>query len=702
VLVIGLVVELAFNATMPLAFKYLIDEAIPERDGRLLWIVLTVMAAAVLMAGAAAIGRDYLYARLGSSVMNDLRLRMFEHLQRLSAGYYGDQKVGDVTARFSTDLAAVRSAVVYAVPETVLGGLGIVVYSGVLLFLEPVLAVVTILGFPLLLIGPHVLGGRAERESREVGDEEARMGSTVQEAVEASALIRAYGLADTKVKAFREELDSLYGHSFRFNLLSYLVERTPNVSFLILQVAIVAVGSVMAFRGSLEIGSLVAFNTIVLSLSVSITGLTRIMPLLLEASGGIERISELLSETPGVDDAPSAAAVSAFGRAIEFRDVSFSYAGDRRQLDGVTFTIEAGTRVAFVGSSGSGKSTVLTLLLRFFDPQEGMITLDGTDIRDVSQESLRRLMGIVFQDSLLFDTTIGENIRMGRLDATAADIREAAEAAELTELLEELPDGYDTIVGERGGHLSGGQRQRVALARALVRDPAILVLDEATSALDPATEAAVDATIDRIARGRTVVSVSHRLASVVTSDRIVVLHEGHLVEQGSHEQLLEAAGVYHELWTKQQGVVMSEDGRFASVTTDHLRRVTAFARLSDDVVATLARLFITEHHPEGRVVIYEGDTVADTFYVIARGKVAVTRQHGGAPVDLAVRSDGDYFGEVALVMHVPRTATVTALTPCVLLSLRRDDFLRLLESEPDLRRQIAEVIAEQRATTVDV
>lgn len=699
VLVFGLVVELAFNATMPLAFKYLIDEAIPERDGRLMWIVLSIMAVGVVVAGTAAVGRDYLYAKLGSSVMNDLRLRMFEQLQRLSASYYSRQKVGDIMARFSTDLAAVRSAVVYAVPETVLGVLGIVLYSAVLFFLEPALALIAIVGFPLLLIGPRILGSKADVESFRVREQEAKLGSAVQESVGANAVIRAFDLADAQVDDYRRQLATFHGHSFRFSLLSYLVERTPNVAFLVLQMAILAYGSVMAFRSRLEIGSLVAFNTIVLSLSVSITGLTRIMPLLLEASGGIKRISQLLEETPAVRDDPAAADALTFARSIDFRDVSFSYGGGTNQLDGASFSIERGTRVAFVGSSGSGKSTVLTLLLRFFDPQEGQITLDGVDIRLLTQRSWRGLLGVVFQESLLFDATIGENIRMGRMDASADDIQAAADRAELTPLIDRLPEGYGTSVGERGGRLSGGQRQRVAIARALVRDPAILLLDEATSALDPATEAAVDATIERIAEGRTVITVSHRLASVVRCDRIVVMHEGKLVEQGTHEELLAMTGIYCELWTKQQGVVVSDDGRFARVTVNYLRSVSAFSRLSDVVLADLTRLFVTEHYSEDRVVIEEGDTVADKFYVIARGKVGVTKTTGdGEPVSLAVRSDGDHFGEVALVMDVPRTATVTTTTPCVLLSLRRDDFLHLLETEPELRREIAEIVAARSAS----
>ncbi|HEX7275739.1 MAG TPA: ABC transporter transmembrane domain-containing protein [Acidimicrobiales bacterium] len=699
-LVAGLVVELLFTTAMPLAFKYLIDDAIPNRDRGLLWTVLGVMAGAVLLAGFTAMGRDYLYAKLGSNVMNDLRLRMFEHLQRLSAGYYARQQIGDILARFSTDLAAVRNAVVLAIPETVLGFLGVVVYSAVLLYLEPALAIVAILGLPTLLIGPRLLSARAEREGLRVRDQEAAITSTVQEAVSTSGVIRAFGLADSRVQAFRSELDVLHRRSVRFNLLSYLVERTPNIAFLLLQVAVMAVGALMAFRGRLEIGSLVAFNAIVLSLSGAITSLTRIMPLLLEASGGVQRIATLLDETPSVADGPGAQDLTGFEERITFEDVTFSYAGGKNQLENVSFQIERGMKVAFVGGSGSGKSTVLTLVQRFYDPQQGAVRFDGHDVRTVSQQSLRRLFGVVFQESLLFNTTVAENIRTGKLDATDEQVKAAAAAAELVEVVDGLPDGYDTLVGERGGRLSGGQRQRVAIARALARDPAILLLDEATSALDPATEASVDATLKRVGRDRTVVAVSHRLASVVDYDRIFVMSDGRLVEYGTHPELLARGGVYHQLWRKQQGVSLSDDGRLATVTAEYLRSVPGFGKLAPEVISTLSRRFVTEHYPEDRAVIHEGDTPADKFYVIVRGKVAVTKAaEDGTPRQLAVRGDGDYFGEIALVRDVPRIATVTTLTPCVLLSLRRDDFLVLLQTEPVLRQEIAALVAARTAET---
>jgi ATP-binding cassette subfamily B protein len=298
----------------------------------------------------------------------------------------------------------------------------------------------------------------------------------------------------------------------------------------------------------------------------------------------------------------------------------------------------------------------------------------------VTQESLRAQIGVVFQESFLFDTTIRENIRLGRPAATDAEVEAAARSAELDEFVSSLPQGYETMVGERGGRLSGGQRQRIAIARAIIRDPSILILDEATSALDPATEAALNATLARLAVGRTTVAVTHRLAAARDADVLVVLDHGRIVETGTHDELLAARGLYRELWDRQSGFVLRDDGDTARVTPERLGRVPILAGLDEQLLRDAAELFTTEHIPAGRVVVVEGDP-GDDFYLVVRGRLAVT--HGGTKV--AVLEDGDYFGEIALLRRVPRTATVTSEVPSVLLSLAHEHFDALLERAPGVR-----------------
>jgi ATP-binding cassette subfamily B protein len=378
--------------------------------------------------------------------------------------------------------------------------------------------------------------------------------------------------------------------------------------------------------------------------------------------------------------------------------VSFSYTGEHKNLDNVSFTIRRGAQVAIVGGSGSGKSTALGLIARFYDPDAGKVTIDGRDLRTGTLASLRGQMGVVFQESFLFNTTIRENIRHGRPDASDAEVEAAARAAEIHDLVVSLPDGYDTIVGERGGRLSGGQRQRVAIARAIVRDPALLLLDEATSALDPTTEAAVNGTLERLGRARTVVSVTHRLASTVGADQILVFERGRLVEQGTSSELLAHGGMYKRLWDKQQGLVISEDGARAGIEPERLRVVPVLAKLEDVMLAKLAKMFLSERVSEDRKVIREGDTTVDKFYIIARGKVAVLkRQPDGTDVQVATLQDGDHFGEVALIKDAPRNATIRTLTPCIFLTLQRRQFMELIQSDPRLRSQFT-TVSELRGT----
>ena len=697
-LLIGLLIDLAWAVLFGMSFQYVVDEAIAKKDETLLWNVLIGLFAAALIAAIAAIGRDYLYARVGTSVMNDLRQRMFDHLQKLSAGFYSKVQIGDVMSRFSTDLAAVQNAVILAIPETILGTLGLLTISTLLFIFSWQLALVTVLGLPLAMLGPRFLGPRAERDSYLVRHEEAKIASTVQENVSAQPVIRAFGLAPLQLGAFRSQLKGFYKISLRFNVLAYLVERTPNLSFLLLQIAVFGFGAVKCFRGELSLGSLIAFNVLIGYLSAYVTSLTRVMPPLLLAAGGVQRIQELLDTQPQVADAPGTAALPPLKDSLVFDAVSFSYTGEHKNLDRVSFTIPSGAQVAIVGGSGSGKSTALGLIARFYDPDSGQVTLDGRDLRSGTLTSLRGQMGVVFQESFLFNTTIRENIRHGRPEASDEQVEAAARAAEIHDLVVSLPDGYNTIVGERGGRLSGGQRQRVAIARAIVRDPAILLLDEATSALDPTTEAAVNSTLERLGRQRTVISVTHRLASTVHADKILVFERGRLVEQGTSSELLAQGGMYKRLWDKQQGLVISEDGARAGIEPERLRVVPVLSKLEDPMLEKLAKMFLSERVSEDRKVIREGDTTVDKFYIIARGKVAVLkRQPDGTDVQVATLQDGDHFGEVALLKDAPRNATIRTLTPCIFLTLQRRQFMELIQSDPRLRSQFT-TVSELRGT----
>jgi ATP-binding cassette subfamily B protein len=378
--------------------------------------------------------------------------------------------------------------------------------------------------------------------------------------------------------------------------------------------------------------------------------------------------------------------------------VDFGYTGGRKVLERISFDVKRGWSVAFVGPSGCGKSTILNLVQRFYDPDLGEVQFDGQDIRNVKQEDVHRQISTVFQENFLFNTSIRENIRMGKLDATDDEIVCAARMADAHDFIMGLKHGYDTSAGDQGGSLSGGQRQRIAIARAIVRNPAILLLDEATSALDPATEESIWKTIENLRGNRTILSVTHRLAPIRGFDHIYVLDKGRLVESGRHEDLLGSRNLYARLWEKQSGFQINEEG-FATVTLERLRKIPILDMLSDRQLSAVSRFLVSEKVSEGREIVRQDDA-GDKFYIIVRGKVAVKRCDGaGNETTVATLMDGDYFGEISLIKNVPRTASVISETPCTLLTLTRDHFHALLDDSPELKQRLNDDLMKRLLST---
>jgi ATP-binding cassette subfamily B protein len=548
---LGLVLEAAFTAAVPLAFRELIDRAIVPRDTELLTTLLTLLTIGVVLVAAAGLARDYLYARLCSKMLRDLRVEMLDHVHRLSPGDAGADDNAAIAAHFSTDLSAIEHAIVSAVPWAFLPALDVAIGTALLFALEWRLALVAALVFPLALVGPRFVAPRASRASYERKNRESDVLRDVQENLASRQIVRAFGLEQWMRARFTRRVDDLVSISTRTGFLGALVERSAGIGILLLQVIVLGIGALMAFDGRLTIGTLVSFQSLFMTVSWSLSYVTQYVPQLVLAAGGLQRIEELLAVQPQVTDVPGAEPLRGFANEIRFEQVVYGFAGRPPIVDGLNLSLREGERVAIVGPIGAGKSTVLRLLARFADPIGGRISIDGRDLRQLTQESLRRQIGVVFQNSLLIDDSIRENIRLGKLDATDSEIEAVASLVGLHRLLELLPQGYDTMVGARGEQLSGGQRQLVAIARAVMRDPAILLFDEPTSALDAESERLVRFAIELVSRGRTVIIVTHSLSLATDADRVFVLSDGRLVEQGSHRELLAPGTLYSRLWNQR-------------------------------------------------------------------------------------------------------------------------------------------------------
>ena len=580
-----MLLSLAFTSAFPFVSRNLFDSAIPSGDFGEVFSLLVILAIAFTVSLVAGLRQTYQSAWVSGAVVRDLRSEMFDKLQRLPATWYGRYDQGDVLSRLFSDVGAVQSGLSDTIGQGIYQALTLVVSTVIMLTINLPLGIVVLVGTPLVAIVYKSMAQGAQTRSLAVREESSALMNTAAENYAAIPVVKMFGLGRREVARFDRASDRTFSAQRRMTLFGGFFGLSVNMIVTLLRLGVLGYGAWLILEDRFTLGGLVAFLAIMGEVISPVTVLTTLGQDIQSAMGALVRINEVLeADTEPSDESDKT--LSRLERGIRLAGLGFSYTPARRALDGIEATIPAGSKVAFVGPSGSGKSTVLRLLMRMYEPEEGSIQLDGVDVRTASMSSLRDQVGVVFQDPFLFNTTIRENIALGKTGATDAEVEAAAAAAEIDQFVDSFPRGYDTLVGERGGNLSGGQRQRVSIARALIRDPRILLLDEATSALDSATERQINETLSKIGGERTVVSITHRLTSIADYYMIFVIVDGQLEEQGTHDELVTLGGTYAHLWAEQTGAPIAEAAPFDAEAA--LARVVLFRDLEPDALEDVA------------------------------------------------------------------------------------------------------------------
>lgn len=555
-------IVLIFAATLlmlpaPWILKLIIDKALPEKNPRLLAELLACFTGFFLVRAWLTLVRNRILQFAAMRLVCDIRIKLFAHLQNLSLRYSDTNQTGRTVARISQDTGEVYGLTNNFLITVISDSITVVGVTGFLYWINWKLALAVTAVLPFFVVNYLYHRKRMKAESRVHRDNWDQVMGFLNERVAAARVVKSFVKEQSEIQSFAGGINADYFNFSKIVLRNTKLGVVADVLGSIGALIVLGYGGWMVMRGAMDIGTLVAFNAYITFIFPPIVRFADLNTIFQRANTSLENIFAMLDTKPEVADAPSAPALPVLRGDVEFRDVCFDYdleppgKGRPRTLSNVSFTVPAGKIVAIVGPSGSGKSTIINLIARFYDVASGAILMDGHDIRTVTTDSLRRQIGIVLQESVLFSGTLEDNIKYGRPDATREQIMDAAVAANAHDFITALPDGYATVVGERGSKLSGGQRQRLAIARAILKDPRILIFDEATSALDTQSERLIQQAMDRLMKNRTSFIIAHRLSTIQQADMILVMDQGRLAETGTHAELLTKGGLYAQLHALQ-------------------------------------------------------------------------------------------------------------------------------------------------------
>jgi len=511
-----------------------------------------VMVVVIAMVGAlASYVANYYTESVGQWVANDLRMRTYHHLERLSLGYFDSHQTGALLSTITTDIQTIQGFASSSTLSIVVDLLTILGMLGIMFWLNWDFTLIVVAVTPFMLVMASRFKNVVKKATHEVRTQQSNMVAVVQQGLESIRVVKAFGRQDLEQEELGKVSRATLDAALKARRVKALLSPMIAIIVSICTAIVLWRGSSLILAGTMTAGALIVFLSYLTQFFKPVKDLATITNQIAQTAVGVERVRGILDADIIIPEFPDALDPQAFRGEIEFNDVAFAYASDAPVLQRVSFTIKPGQMVGIVGATGGGKSTIVSLIPRFYDPTAGTVKIDGVDIRQYKLQAMRNQIGYVLQETVLFRGTIRDNIAYGRAGATQDEILEAAKLANADEFIARMPHGYDTLVGDRGETLSGGQRQRIGIARAIIRNNPILILDEPTAALDTESERAVIEALDRLMRGRTVITIAHRLSTIRNCDKILVLKDGVVAEEGTHDELLALGGVYADLYRAQ-------------------------------------------------------------------------------------------------------------------------------------------------------
>lgn len=539
------------NLYLPWIIKDMVDKVLSEKDAFMLNVIAVSIIVIFIFRGIFYYGQNYLMNWVGQRVVIDIRGEVFRKLQRLSMSFYDKNKTGTIMSYVTNDVSALQGAMIENTIELVTEGFILLGSVCAMVYLDWKLTLFTFCTFPVVLWFMNFFGKKIRRSGGQIQEAAADITSVLQESISSARVVKSFVREKYEIERFDKE--NMANFTANMRNARYMATLTPTIE-LVAALGVTLIlwyGGHNVIDGETTAGSLIAFLVYAVNISNPIKRITRVIGNIQRALAAAQRVFNVLDLPEEVQDLPDARVLPAVTGNVSFEHVTFSYNEGDEIIHDLSFTVKPGQAVGLVGPSGAGKSTIASLLPRFYNCDSGTIRIDGTDIKEATLDSLRQQVGIVPQETILFNGSVYDNILYGRLDATKEEIEAAARAANAHDFIMDLPQGYDTMLGDRGVNISGGQRQRIAIARAILKDPRILILDEATSALDTESERVVQEALNRLMIGRTSIIIAHRLSTIKNADRILVMEKGKLVEDGTHDELMEKGGLYAHLYQIQ-------------------------------------------------------------------------------------------------------------------------------------------------------